>query len=73
MEEEITKDEFFEQMQDFEETAQEIQDFLQEKDYVLEVEVWGLTALARALAKAYGGENVDAIIDTAAYMLTREE
>lgn len=73
MEMEITKEEFFQQMKDFEETAKEIELLLEEKDYELEVKVWGLAGLIRALAKVYGGESAEAIIDTAAYMLTRDQ
>ena len=71
-EEEYTKELFFNQMNDFEHnTAKKIIDILNEKKYMLESEVLGLVATARALTLLYAEnkDSKDALLDTAIYML----
>lgn len=70
--EEFVKELFFNQMNNFENnTAKKIIKILDEEEYILESEVLGLVATARALVLLYG-ENEDsknALLDTAVYML----
>ena len=71
-EEDFVKELFFNQMNDFEHnTAKKIIKILDEEEYILESEVLGLIATARALTLLYA-ENKDsknALLDTAIYML----
>lgn len=70
--EEFTKQLFFNQMTDFEQnTAEKITDILREEQYMLETEVLGLIATARAIAvvESHNDEALEALIDTAIYML----
>lgn len=70
--EEFAKQLFFNQMDSFQNnTAEKIIDVLREEEYMLETEVLGLIATARAITvtESDNKEVQDALIDTAIYML----
>ena len=70
--EEFAKQLFFNQMDSFQNnTAEKIIDVLKEEEYMLETEVLGLIATARAITvtESDNKEVQDALIDTAIYML----
>ena len=74
MTEEVTKELFIEQMQDFQQnTSEKIVEILDENEYLLDVEVLGLVATARALIKTYAPDDSKDLITSAVYLLTKEE
>lgn len=69
--EDFTKQLFFNQMDSFQDTSEKIIEILNQEDYILDVNVLGLIATARALALTYAenDEVCDALLDTSIYML----
>lgn len=74
MTEEVTKELFIEQMQKFQQdTSEKIVQILQEEEFLLDVEVLGLVATARALIQTYAPDDSDDLLKSAVYLLTKEE
>lgn len=74
MTEEVTKELFIEQMQKFQQdTSEKIVKILQEEEFLLDVEVLGLVATARALIQTYAPDESEDLITSAVYLLTKEE
>lgn len=70
MSDEITKEIFLEEMQDFEENAsKEIMSILIDRQYSLSVQVLGLISIVRALITTYAQEDTEALLSTAEYFL----
>ena len=70
MSDEITKEIFLEEMQDFEENAsKEIMSILIDRQYSLSVQVLGLISIVRALITTYAHEDTEALLSTAEYFL----
>lgn len=72
LEEEYTRQLFVNQMTEFQEnTGEKIIKLLDEEQYILEVNVLGLIATARAITLKYGenDEANNALLDTAIFML----
>lgn len=69
MNEDESKQLFIEQMQDFDKTVTEqILDILNEKQYILNVEVYGLASIIRALVNTYGNdEMIDGVVEFLQY------
>ena len=69
MNEEESKQLFIEQMQDFDRTVSEqILNILKEKQYILNVEVYGLASIIRALVTTYGNdEMMDGVVEFLQY------
>ena len=69
MNEDESKQLFIEQMQDFDKTVTEqILDILNEKQYILNVEVYGLASIIRALVNTYGNdEMIDGVVELLQY------
>ena len=69
MNEEESKKIFIEQMQDFDKTVSEqILNILNEKKYMLNVEVYGLASIIRALVTTYGNdEMIDGLVEFLQY------
>ena len=72
----VTKNLFLEQMKNFEnETSAKIIKVLDEENYIIETEVLGLIAMAKALALTYSNteDELNSLLDTAKYMLDKAE
>ena len=69
MNEDESKQLFIEQMQDFDKTVTEqILNILNEKQYILNVEVYGLASIIRALVTTYGNdEMIDGVVEFLQY------
>ena len=69
MNEDESKKLFIEQMQDFDRTVTEqILDILNEKQYILNVEVYGLASIIRALVTTYGNdEMIEGVVEFLQY------
>lgn len=71
---ELNKEAFLKEFNDFEQnTSAEILEILDEKKYMLNVEVYGLAAIVRALIQQYGTpEMMDGIIEYLTYDFNQE-
>lgn len=69
MNEDESKKLFIEQMQDFDRTVTEqILNILNEKQYILNVEVYGLASIIRALVTTYGNdEMIEGVVEFLQY------
>ena len=69
MDEEESKQLFIEQMQDFDETVTEqMLNILNEKQYIHNVEVYGLASIIRALVTTYGNDDmIDGVVEFLQY------
>lgn len=67
MKQDVTKDDFINEMETFEnETAREILELMEKKEYMLPVAVLGLISVVRALIENFGN---DALRDEATHFL----